>query len=97
MIMLKDHKGVEIRIARDPGDLDAEATFKAMAEEKWNRRSHMNRKTYQAGEFSRDGQNLMLVLVPEKAGTTLVIYATSPNDFSREQRIDISQVRFLNW
>ena len=92
MIMLKDHKGLEIRIARDPGDLDAEATFKAMAEEKWNQEGRMNRKTYQAGEFSRDGQNLMLVLVPEKAGTTLVIYATSPNDFSREQRIDISQV-----
>jgi pSer/pThr/pTyr-binding forkhead associated (FHA) protein len=92
MIMLSDGKGLTIRIARDPGDLDAEATFKAMEEEDWKSEGVKNTSRYHAGEFSGKSQNLMLVLVPEKAKTTLLIYATSAKDFTEAQRYGIRDI-----
>lgn len=92
MILFSDGAGVEIRLARDPGDLKADVTFKAMTDEGWTSEGTQPGKGYQAGEFSREGQNLLLVLIPEKKGTTIVIYATSSKDFTDPQRKGISYI-----
>lgn len=92
MIMFSDGNDLVVRIARDPGDLDAEATFKAMEEENWKKEGVQDSASYHAGEFVGENQNLMLVLIPEEAKTTLLIYATSPKDFTPEQRTGISDI-----
>lgn len=92
MIMFSDGQDLVVRIARDPGDLDAEATFQAMEEEDWKKEGVQDSASYHAGEFAGDSQNLMLVLIPEEAKTTLLIYATSPKDFTQEQRSGISDI-----
>lgn len=92
MIMLTDGSGLVVRIARDPGDLDADATFEAMEEENWTRKDVQKGANFTAGEFSMDRQNLLLILIPEAAKTTLLIYCTSPNEFSRDQRIAIKDI-----
>lgn len=92
MVMLTDGSGLVVRIARDPADLDAAATFKAMEEEDWKRKGVRNTPHYSAGEFEGKGQNLLLVIVPEKAKTTMLIYATAPKTFSQQQREDIRDI-----
>lgn len=93
MLTIADGTGLEIRIARDPGDLDPEATFKAMKEEGWKQDGLMTEDArFKAGEFSKSDQNLLLILVPEKAKTTVVLYATAKSDFTEEQRRHIQQV-----
>lgn len=92
MILLSDGAGIEIRLARDPGDLKADVTFKAMTDEGWTNEGTQPGRGYQAGEFSRTNQNLLLVLIPEKNETTLVIYATSAKDFTDPQRKGISHI-----
>jgi hypothetical protein len=93
MVTLSDGKGLEIRIARDPGELDAKLTFDAMADEGWVEDGRKtDRSNFKAGEFSQQGQNLMLVLIPEKPKTTIVVYATSEQDFTTQQRYDIMDV-----
>jgi len=92
MLTLTDNKGLEIRIARDEGDLDPKATFDAMEKEGWSEDGQLPDPRFQAAEFSREDQNLLLVLIPEKSKTTLVIYATSAKDFTGDQRTAISKV-----
>lgn len=92
MVMLTDGSGLVVRIARDPADLDANATFKAMEEEDWKRKGVRHTPYYSAGEFEGKGQNLLLVIVPEKAKTTMLIYATAPKTFTEEQRVDIRDI-----
>lgn len=93
MIALEDNKGMEIRIARDPNDLDPRATFDELVEVGWeNKGEKTNDPGYQAGEFTNDHLNLLLILVPEKAGTTLVVYVTSEKTFTQEQRASISAI-----
>jgi len=92
MLTLTDNKGLEIRIARDDGDLDPKATFEAMEKEGWSEDGQLPDPRFQAAEFSREDQNLLLVLIPEKPKTTLVIYATSAKDFTGDQRTAISKV-----
>lgn len=92
MIMLADGTGLVVRIARDPGDLDADATFEAMEDQEWTRRDVQKGSNFTAGEFRNNGQNLLLILIPEQAKTTLLIYCTSPEEFTRPQRVAIKDI-----
>ena len=93
MVTLSDNKGLEVRIARDDNQLDPRGTFDAMKEDGWTEDgAKTNDPRFQAAEFSKDGQNLMLVLIPEKSKKTLLIYATSAADFTQDQRYSISNI-----
>ncbi len=92
MILFSDGSGLEIRIARDPGALKSASTFKAMTDEGWKKDEEQLGTGFQAGEFSKQNQNLMLILVPEKQKSTIVIYATSKEEFTAVQRKGVTDI-----
>lgn len=90
MMTIHDPEKMEIRMARDPGKMDPDKTFAAMQQEDWKLVGPKKTKTFSAAQFSKKDNNLLLVLIPEKAGTTLVLYATSPVPFTLPQKEGIN-------
>src|SRR5690606_12697505 len=93
MSTLLENKGLAVRIARDVNNLDPRGTFNVTKEEGWNSDGEQTADArFQAAEFSKSNENLLLILIPEQGKTTLVIYATCKQEFNGDQRLNISSI-----
>lgn len=92
MIALKNGSGMEVRIARDPGNMDYDETFAGIEKDGWGKPIAEKTTTHGIAEFNKPNEYLMLYLQKEPAGSTLVVYITSNIPFTSDMRSELVEI-----
>lgn len=94
---LRSPDGVTVRVARDRERLTASDVFGAMSSDGWtianeNANKPIGARRFSVAEMERGKSRLLLLLMDQPNGTTLMLYATRAGDFTPEQRAAIADI-----
>lgn len=93
VLLLHSPQQFDIRIARDPNKLDMNELVAALQSEGWKSAARPTvTPRFHAVNLEKGEENVILVLIPEPAGTTLVVYSTKQGALSQEEREQVSGI-----
>lgn len=91
IVNLKSSSGVELKIARDPHKLDAKSVIAGMKKtDKWQESgASTSGEDFYAQKLKKGNDYLLLILLHQDNGSTLILYATRSGNFTQDQQNDI--------
>ncbi|MCX7017846.1 MAG: FHA domain-containing protein [Candidatus Sumerlaeota bacterium] len=97
VIILRTPSGVDVRLARDKKQVKPDEIFAAMRKDNWDifkREINLgqSKNKYSIAEMRQGEMRLVLVLVAQSDGSTLIIYATHEGKFQDAERADVAKI-----
>ena len=100
VLAMRKPEGLEIRVARDPGVMDAAVTFKALEEAGYAIEQKSDSQLPVGGTerschvalLNRESRHVLLVLLDQPTPTTVVVYAVSEGRLSENDKAEVTSI-----